>query len=53
MTILHHLVKTVAIDESDSNLSLQDWSVDQNSVRVEFDQKVVLYDYVYEDVIEK
>lgn len=50
MTILQHLVKTVAINESDSNLSLQDWSVDQNSVRVEFDQRVVLHDYVYEDV---
>jgi len=50
MTILQHLIKTVTIEESDHNLDLQEWSVDQNSVRVEFDQRVVLYDYVYEDV---
>jgi len=50
MTILQHLIKNVTIEESDHNLDLQKWSVDQNSVRVEFDQRVVLHDYVYEDV---
>ena len=50
MSILQSLVKNVTLEYNDNNLHQKDWSIDQNSIRVEFDQRVVLHDYVYEDV---
>lgn len=50
MTVLQHLIKNVTIEDTENHLSLTEWSVDQNSIRVEFAQRVALNDYVYEDV---
>lgn len=50
MSILQHLVKNATIEDDDNNLSQTEQSIDRNSIRVEFDQRVVLHDYVYEDV---
>lgn len=47
MTVLQHLVKNSILEDDTNNLHQKDWSIDQNSIRVEFDQKVVLRDYLY------